>query len=68
VSDQAAVLANTTGYFLMEMEQSYRLAYYLVLTCSIVWTVLVVFTRSSFFIGFLFADNLDHPSDSHTWP
>jgi hypothetical protein len=33
----------------MEMEHYDRIAfaYYLVLTCSIVWTVLVVFTRSS---------------------
>jgi hypothetical protein len=35
----------------MEMEHYDRIAfaYYLVLTCSIVWTVLVVFTRSSGF-------------------
>jgi hypothetical protein len=52
----------------MEMEHYDRIAFaYLVLTCSIVWTVLVVFTRSSGFL-YLFADNLDHPLDSHTWP
>jgi hypothetical protein len=63
-------LQTPRGTSLMEMEHYDRIAfaYYLVLTCSIVWTVLVVFTRSSGFFHWLFADNLDHPSDSHTWP
>jgi signal transduction histidine kinase len=57
-------LQTPRGTSLMEMEHYDRIAfaYYLVLTCSIVWTVLVVFYMLQwFFIRFLFADDLDHP-------
>jgi hypothetical protein len=52
----------------MEMEQSYRLC---VLPRPYLQHRLDRARRlyaPSFFIGYLFADNLDHPSDSHTWP
>jgi hypothetical protein len=44
----------------MEMEHYDRIAfaYYLVLTCSIVWTVLVVFTRSSGFHTYLLTTSI----------
>jgi hypothetical protein len=45
----AAVLANATGYFLMEMEQ-YR-AYYLVLTCSRLDRARCLYALQWFFIG-----------------
>jgi signal transduction histidine kinase len=57
-------LQTPRGTSLMEMEHYDRIAfaYYLVLTCSIVWTVLVVFYMLQwFFIRFLFADDLTHP-------
>jgi hypothetical protein len=57
-------LQTPRGTSLMEMEHYNRIAfaYYLVLTCSIVWTVLVVFYALQwFFIRYLFADDLEHP-------
>jgi hypothetical protein len=42
-------LQTPRGTSLMEHYDRIAFAYYLVLTCSIVWTVLVVFTRSSGF-------------------
>jgi hypothetical protein len=56
-------LRTPRGRSLVEMEHYDRVAfaYYLVLSCSVVWTVLVVFFMSNWlFIRFLFPDDLTH--------
>jgi hypothetical protein len=56
-------LRTPRGTTLTEMEHHDRIAfgYYLVLTCSIIWTVLVVFYMLQwFFIRFLFSDDPTH--------